>query len=526
MENECRDMLTRRKVCVIVPTYNNHKTVLEVVERLRPFASDIVVVNDGSTDETQTLLENCTMPELTVVSYPKNQGKGHALRTGFRKALEMGFDYAITIDSDGQHYPEDLPRFVVKLEECLSKGERDVLIVGNRKLQQENMPGGNTFANYFSNFWFALQTWQYLPDTQTGFRLYPLHRLHGLNLITARYEAELELMVLAAWHGVKLVSTPIRVYYPPKGERVSHFRPFWDFARIFVLNTVLCVLCLVCGWWMMLFNRCRRMLAVAALLVALVPALQAQKLTPYLAEGNGQKPAVIVCPGGSYSWLDMQTEGIGVAQWLQSQGISAFVLEYPVQGVLSFWSHYRYLLRGHQYPDAIDALQSAIREVRAKAEEYHIDRHRIGAMGFSAGGHLVTSAAEFFHSDEDRPDFVVPVYPVVTLRKNPWTHRRSRRALLGEYRKHQTKWQDSLSLELHVRADMPPVFLVNCVDDPIVHYHNSELLDAALKAQKVPHVYVQFEHGGHGFGADTLKAGEEAIQWKAQFLKWLNNGCL
>lgn len=270
---ETREELKQLNVCVIVPTYNNRNTVLQVIDRLRPLAADILVVNDGSTDDTLELLTqyrqrlddgqtdqqaSAAATSLHIVTYAENQGKGHALRSGFRKALELGFDYAITIDSDGQHYPEDLPHFVQRLKECKAKGHDRVLIVGNRKLQQENMPGGNTFANYFSNFWFALQTWQYLPDTQTGYRLYPLHHLHGLNLITARYEAELELMVLAAWHGVRLESTPIRVYYPPREERVTHFRPFWDFVRIFILNTVLCFLCILCGWWMMLWHRCFR----------------------------------------------------------------------------------------------------------------------------------------------------------------------------------------------------------------------------------------------------------------------------
>ena len=268
---EIREELRKLNVCVIVPTYNNHTTVLQVIDRLQPFAADILVVNDGSTDDTLDLLNNYKSAldvsqhaaaedrtALHIVTYPDNQGKGHALRSGFRKALALGFDYAITIDSDGQHYPEDLPHFVTRLKDCQAQGHDRVLIVGNRKLQQENMPGGNTFANYFSNFWFALQTWQYLPDTQTGYRLYPLHHLHGLNLITARYEAELELMVLAAWHGVRLESTPIRVYYPPREERVTHFRPFWDFVRIFILNTVLCVLCILCGWWMMLWHWCFR----------------------------------------------------------------------------------------------------------------------------------------------------------------------------------------------------------------------------------------------------------------------------
>lgn len=250
--------------------------------------------------------------------------------------------------------------------------------------------------------------------------------------------------------------------------------------------------------------------------------LKAEKLTPYLAETTEPAPVVIVCPGGSYSWLDRETEGVGVAQWLQSQGISAFVLEYPVQGVLSFWSHYRYIFRGHQHPDAINALQRVIREVRAKAEEYNIDPHRLGVMGFSAGGHLAASAAEFFTSEDDRPDFSVPVYPVVTLRNNPWVHKRSRRALLGEYRKRKALWQDSLSLELHVRPDMPPVFLVNCVDDPIVHYHNSELLDSALTAVDVPHEYHQYKTGGHGFGADPVKASAECIAWKDAFIRWFD----
>lgn len=258
-----------------------------------------------------------------------------------------------------------------------------------------------------------------------------------------------------------------------------------------------------------------------AFLLSFLP-VHAQKLTAFLADTDQPAPAVIVCPGGSYSWHDWDTEGVGVARWLQSEGISAFVLQYPVQGVMSFLSHYRYFWRGHQHPDAINALQKAIVEIREKAEEYHIDPHCIGAMGFSAGGHLVASAAEFFHSSADRPDFVVPVYPVVTLRNTPWTHKRSRRALLGEYRKRNIKWQDSLSLELHVRPDMPPVFLVNCVDDPIVHYHNSELLDSALTSMGVVHEYHQFKTGGHGFGADPQKASKECIVWKDKFITWFD----
>jgi len=125
--------------------------------------------------------------------------------------------------------------------------------------------------------------------------------------------------------------------------------------------------------------------------------------------------------------------------------------------------------------------------------------------------------------EASRPDFVVPVYPVVTLRQAPYVHKRSRRALLGEYRKWNQMWRDSLSLEEHITSTMPPTFLVNCQDDPIVHYHNSELLDSALTAHQIPHRYLQFNTGGHGFGSDTIKAGPEAIAWKKAFIDWVNN---
>jgi hypothetical protein len=134
------------------------------------------------------------------------------------------------------------------------------LIVGSRDLSGIDASGGSLFANRFSNFWFAVQTLHPLPDTQTGFRLYPLHKLSGFRWITSRYEAELELLVFAAWHGVRLVSLPIRVYYPPREERVTHFRPAADFARISVLNTVLCFLAVVYGWPRMLLHQlfCRK----------------------------------------------------------------------------------------------------------------------------------------------------------------------------------------------------------------------------------------------------------------------------
>lgn len=222
------------KVCVVMPTYNNGGTIRDVVERTMPFCDDIVVVNDGCTDGTPEIL-NDFKGQITVVEYGRNRGKGYALRCGFERAKKQGFDYAITIDSDGQHFPEDIPLFV----EALKRHPKS-LIVGSRNLKQENMPEKNTFANKFSNFWFRLQTGINLPDTQTGYRLYPLHQLPNLGLLTSRYEAELELLVGSAWRGTHLVPIAVNVFYPKAEERVTHFRPFWDFLRITLLNTCLC----------------------------------------------------------------------------------------------------------------------------------------------------------------------------------------------------------------------------------------------------------------------------------------------
>ena len=242
------------------------------------------------------------------------------------------------------------------------------------------------------------------------------------------------------------------------------------------------------------------------------------EMTPYLVPGSGNK-AIVVCPGGSYFWHDIETEGHGVARWLQQNGISAFVLRYRTAYVPAFITRYRYIFRGNRYPDPQDDLQQALAYVRSHAQEYGIDPTKVGAMGFSAGGHLVMSAAELL-SPQERPAFVVPVYPVVTMSK-PCVHKRSRRALLGDSRKGNKQLRDDLSLEEHVPEDCPPVFLVNCKDDPVVDYRNSVLLDSALQARHVPHVYLQYQTGGHGFGASEEKGTAECRQWKQAFLEWV-----
>lgn len=242
------------------------------------------------------------------------------------------------------------------------------------------------------------------------------------------------------------------------------------------------------------------------------------EIIPYLTKG-GHNKAVIVCPGGSYFWHDMEAEGRIVGEWLQRNGVSAFILHYRTAGFMAYFTHYRYLFRGVRYPDALEDLAQAMRIVRQHAEEWGISAKNVGAMGFSAGGHLVMSACELLAPSE-RPAFVASIYPVVTL-TDKCVHKRSRRALLGDGRKNNKKLRDSLSLERHVPDDCPPVFLVNCKDDPIVKYHNSELLDSALTAHHVTHQYIQYQTGGHGFGATDNKGTAESRQWKNEFLNWI-----
>lgn len=233
------------EVCAIIPTYQNAKTLLKVVADVHRVVDTVFVVDDGSNDGTAALLNKATGNERPekVLTHPKNCGKGAALKTGLTYARQQGFRYAVTMDADGQHRADDIPALLKAVEE-----EPDALAIGSRGLQHENMPAKSTFANRFSNFWFALQTLQRLPDTQSGLRVYPLRCLHGLRWMSARYEAELTLLVFSAWAGVKLLPVPVSVYYPPRDQRVTHFRPGRDFTRISVLNTLLCFLMVVYGW--------------------------------------------------------------------------------------------------------------------------------------------------------------------------------------------------------------------------------------------------------------------------------------
>lgn len=226
--------------CVIIPTYNNERTLERVIREVLEHvpAECVIIVNDGATDSTPEILK-AFENEVTILMNEVNKGKGYSLRKAFKFAKEKGYENALTIDSDGQHYPSDIPVLIEQALLCPG-----AVIMGSRNMEQEGVPQKSSFGNKFSNFWFKVETWITLPDTQTGFRIYPLKPLKKIWLFTNKFELEIEVIVKLAWRFVPFVAVPIQVKYDPS-ERVSHFRPARDFTRISILNTFLVLTALI-----------------------------------------------------------------------------------------------------------------------------------------------------------------------------------------------------------------------------------------------------------------------------------------
>ena len=218
-------------ICILIPTYNNAGTLGNIISDVSHYCNDIIVVNDGSTDATAELLKS--FPNIDVIAYQPNRGKGRALRTGLAHAAEKGFEYTITIDSDGQHFAKDIPVFIERINQ-----EPGSLLIGARNMDQASVPGKSSFGNKFSNFWFWVETGIKGPDTQSGYRLYPVQKLKKMRFYTRKFEFEIDVLVAAAWSGIKIDWVPVTVYYAPKETRVSHFRPFKDFTRVGILHTI------------------------------------------------------------------------------------------------------------------------------------------------------------------------------------------------------------------------------------------------------------------------------------------------
>lgn len=228
--------------------------------------------------------------------------------------------------------------------------------------------------------------------------------------------------------------------------------------------------------------------------------------------------AVIICPGGSYHHLDLSREGWNSAKWFAEQGITAFMLKYRTNQ------------DGYHHPAMLEDVQRAIQYVRENADRWGVDKNKVGVIGYSAGGHLATMSGVY--SDENhlsdkgidtkeslRPDFVIPVYPVVSMSKDI-THEWSKKSLLGK----NPSEEDLLkfSMELNIPDDMPPAFIVVAKDDRIVDYRNSVVLYDAIKQNNIPHSYLTiYDWGDHGFG---MKENDfmNTFHWNEKILPWLD----
>lgn len=213
------------KAAVIIPVYNHCGQIGEVIRQALELGLPVIVVDDGSTDTTPDIIN--TMAGITVLRHPANLGKGAAILTGFTAAKDHGCDWALTIDGDGQHRPDDAG----SLLQAVADGRRAIVAGRRDGMIGKNVPWTSRFGRGFSNFWVWVAGGPLISDSQSGFRLYPLPESLLLGVKATKYQFEVEVLVRARQRGIATIEAPIRVVYQARGERVSHFRPWLDFWR-------------------------------------------------------------------------------------------------------------------------------------------------------------------------------------------------------------------------------------------------------------------------------------------------------
>ena len=213
----------------VIPTYNNKDTIRNVALSARGHLKNILVIDDGSTDiDVRSILLDT---DITVLRHDKNKGKGAALMTALKFIKENNAKFMITIDADGQHYVQDIDKFIPLLEDS-----KESIIVGVRDFNNQLVPGKSRFGRSFSNFWLRLETGVSIEDSQSGFRVYPVKHLAMIKLDGKHYDFEVEVLTRGVWSGLKLRTVPIKVYYPKEGMRVTSFKPFRDNLRISIMH--------------------------------------------------------------------------------------------------------------------------------------------------------------------------------------------------------------------------------------------------------------------------------------------------
>jgi len=212
------------RFAVIIPVYNHAQGIAGVITKTLNLGIPVFVVNDGSTDSTHA--EISKIQGIYPLHHTENRGKGAAILTGFAEASTIA-DWAITLDADGQHHPED----VIRLIRAIPANERPIILGMREGMLAKEVPWTSRFGRGFSNFWIRLASGPRMADSQSGFRLYPLPESLALNVVARRFDFEIEILVKARWKKIPVIEIPVSVTYAPRSERVSHFRPMIDFLR-------------------------------------------------------------------------------------------------------------------------------------------------------------------------------------------------------------------------------------------------------------------------------------------------------
>ncbi|WP_258239231.1 glycosyltransferase family 2 protein [Arcobacter sp. CECT 8989] len=219
--------LYKNDIIIVVPTFNNPKTISNVIKDILNHNYKVIVVDDGSDIEVSSLIEK--NEDVTVLRHEQNQGKGQAILTGAKKAKELGYEYFVSMDGDGQHLASE----IAKLKACINS--KNQIVMGARNFEIDNVPQKSKIGRAFHNFWIRLNSGYHINDSLTGFRLYPVSIL-DLNIKTRRFNFEVEVLVKHYWKHKNITDTIIECYYPTPEERVSHFDNYNDTINITLLH--------------------------------------------------------------------------------------------------------------------------------------------------------------------------------------------------------------------------------------------------------------------------------------------------
>lgn len=212
------------RICAIIPGYNESKTIGEVVSRVRKVIPDVVVIDDGSTDNTAEIAREAG---AIVLQHERNKGKGAALKTGFRYALENNYDAVITMDSDGQHDSNDIPNFIRAINK-----HKSGIIIGSRMNDLSNMPMIRRFTNKATSIANSIIAGQKIVDSQSGFRLITCDVLRAVTLESDRYELESEILIKASKYGFQIRTVPIKTIYGDEKSKIKPVRDTYRFIRL------------------------------------------------------------------------------------------------------------------------------------------------------------------------------------------------------------------------------------------------------------------------------------------------------